>query len=281
MDHGAITSSSSGLRFPDRHASSRAFSPRHQATVGSMATALLGATGKNLPWLLLVIIGAALRLYAIEEQVIIDDEYHALTVALGYSYGHIATHFFGADNSIPLTLLYKVMADTVGVSEWGLRAPQLISGLLLLAVFAWLARRLLPPREALLYATLLALSPQLAFFSRYARPYGVSAFCAGLALAAFVHFLRTGRFRPALLYWAGGVLAIYFHPLAFPFVLGPPGFVVLTLLLRRTHEWKARLRAVIVVTTAVVLMVVALFAAPALNSVAALTGKAGTALYSW
>jgi len=66
-----------------------------------MATALLSATGKNLPWLLLVIIAAALRLTPSRKQVIIDDEYHALTVALGYSYGHIATHFFGADNSIP------------------------------------------------------------------------------------------------------------------------------------------------------------------------------------
>jgi len=147
-------------------------------------------------------------------------------VALGYSYGHIATHFFGADNSIPLTLLYKVMADTVGVSEWGLRAPQLISGLLLLAVFAWLARGLLPPREALLYATLLALSPQLAFFQPLrATVRSERVWCrpspGGVRSLPFA----PAAFRPALLYWAGGVLAIYFHPLAFPFVLGPPGFV--------------------------------------------------------
>jgi len=46
-------------------------------------------------------------LYKIRDQVIFDDEYHALNVALNHDYLYIATHYHESDNCIPLTLLYR------------------------------------------------------------------------------------------------------------------------------------------------------------------------------
>ncbi len=228
---------------------------------------------------LAVLGGAWLRLYALTNQVVLDDEYHAINVALHHPYGAILSRFFGADNSIPLTAIYKFLMDSVGLSELGLRLPQVVCGILLLMTYPFWVRRIAGWPETLLFLVLTAMSPQLIFYSRYARPYAVSTFAAGLAVGAFLLFARTGRGRWLVPYVVGGILAAWFQPLSLPFVLAPVLFFVMT---RRWLDQSvgASVTRAIVAGGAVLVTVALLFTGPALTSLDRLTGKAGQANFS-
>src|SRR5437763_17098071 len=72
-----------------------------------------------------------LRTYGITIQVVIEHEWHALHMLMSSSYWEIFRTFGLADHSIPLTLFYKAMADTVGLAEGRLRLPQAAAGIAL------------------------------------------------------------------------------------------------------------------------------------------------------
>jgi hypothetical protein len=82
-----------------------------------------------------------LRTYGITQQVVIDDEWHAIHKLLFLVVRDHLVTFGMADHSIPLTLLYKAMADTVGLAEGRLRMPQIVCGVALVPVASWLAWR--------------------------------------------------------------------------------------------------------------------------------------------
>src|SRR2546426_6677733 len=71
-----------------------------------------------------VAVGAAIRLDQIREQIVLDDEWHAL-----FGYRRILTHFGWTDVCIPLAVYDKLVADTVGLSEMGMRLPVLLAGI--------------------------------------------------------------------------------------------------------------------------------------------------------
>lgn len=73
------------------------------------------------PLVLAVLVGLALRGY----QIVADDEWHALHTLSFRSYAYILSHFGSADYSIPLTILCKMLARTVGLTELVMRAPML------------------------------------------------------------------------------------------------------------------------------------------------------------
>ena len=58
----------------------------------------------NLLWLLAVIAGTALRLYQLHDQVLVDDEWHALHALLAGGPLDVLLSFGASDHSIPLTL---------------------------------------------------------------------------------------------------------------------------------------------------------------------------------
>jgi len=80
-----------------------------------------------------------LRAWGITTQVVIDDEWHALHKLAEASYSGIFKSFGLSDHSIPLTLFYKWMANSFGLAEGRLRAPQVVCGVALIPVCAWLA----------------------------------------------------------------------------------------------------------------------------------------------
>ena len=96
-----------------------------------------------------VVVGAAIRLDQIREQIVLDDEWHALHAILRFGYGRILTHFGWTDVCIPLAVFDKVVADTVGLSEMWMRLPVLLAGIASLLVLplmlrAWLDRAAKP-----------------------------------------------------------------------------------------------------------------------------------------
>ncbi|HIF40566.1 MAG TPA: hypothetical protein EYQ74_05660 [Planctomycetes bacterium] len=115
--------------------------------------------------------GAYLRLWQLGQQIVVGDEVHALKSAGSGTVGTILTLNGLPDKSIPMALWDHLLIQTVGLSEWGLRFPVLLAGLLALAILTVFAWRQISPLAGVLVAWLAALSPQMVMFSRFARPY--------------------------------------------------------------------------------------------------------------
>jgi len=133
---------------------------------------------------LLTALGIGLRLYRLDDQFLLDDEFHAIMAAARYPLEYLATHFLFAANSIPINLYTRLVHDYYGWDEMSLRLPSIIAGIGLL-VSAWrfsLAHR--KPSEQVLIVGLLAISPVLVYYSRITRPYGLLVWLTFLNSAA-------------------------------------------------------------------------------------------------
>ncbi len=192
-----------------------------------------GGTGPRNDWLWLApptLVGALLRLWGIERQVLAGDEIHALQFAAGHPLATILTETSQeVDHSVPLTALVRLALDAgLESSELLLRAPVLLSGVLLVPVLALMIRRVLDTRVACAFAWLLALSPMLVLYGRILRSYGPILVLALVAVLAFHRWLEKGKRSDALLYAFLAPLAAYFHLVAAVFVAAPLAYAVLS-----------------------------------------------------
>jgi hypothetical protein len=175
-------------------------------------------------WLWPTVVGTALRLYRIDEQVLVEDELHGVRVALGSTVGRILTNYeTGADPCAPLAALVRLVYLATGdVSVLAMRLPSVIAGILLIVVLpSWLASRKdgdFTPGALKVVAWLLALSPSLVLYSRIGRPYALVVLFGVLAAIACDRLWRERGIRPALLYAIAGALTIWFFVGATPFV---------------------------------------------------------------
>ena len=156
-----------------------------------------------------------LRTYAITTQVVIDDEWHAIHKLVSASYEDIFRTFGVADHSIPMTLLYKAMSDTVGLAEGRMRALQIACGIVVVPVSAWLAWRATDDAPAAaLFAFLMSGAPFLVMWSRFARPYAITLLLVVLCVAAIWRW-RTRRSRKLAACAAiTAALSAWFHPIS-------------------------------------------------------------------
>lgn len=165
--------------------------------------------------------GTALRLWQIDIQILIDDEWHAVHKLLRSDPRDILMHLGYADYSIPLTLYYQWLYRTIGLSEWGMHLPPLVAGIgLLLAGPRLLARSFALPVRAL-WAALAAISPLLVYHGKVARPYALTCLLAFVAILCFRAWRQEGRRRDAVAYALATVLAGWLHPVTLPFTLLP------------------------------------------------------------
>ncbi len=164
-----------------------------------------------------VAVGVFLRVWQWPDQILADDEWHALNALLHHDAWHILRHFGHADHSIPLTLYYGLLAETVGLSEWGMRLPLLLAGLATVVLVPWLLRTHLEPMERLCMAALLAISPLAVYYSRTARPYALTILLTFIALWALLHWWREPRIRRAVLYVSCTAMAAWLHPVTLAF----------------------------------------------------------------
>ena len=177
--------------------------------------------GFNALLLVAFIAGVALRVWQIDIQIPIDDEWHAIHKLMRAGPLDIFTHVGYADYSIPLTLYYQWLYRTVGLSEWGLHLPPLVAsiGLLLIGPRLLASSFALPTRA--LWTALIAISPLLVYHGRIARPYALTCLLAFVAILCFRAWRQDGRARDAVVYAAATVLAGWLHAITLPFTLSP------------------------------------------------------------
>ncbi len=228
--------------------------------------------GFRLLFALALAAGAAIRLDQLGAQVLADDEWHALRALHFHGYRWIFTNLGVSDHSIPLTLAYRALADTVGLSEWGMRLPVVVAGIAVVAAGPLLARRFVGAPTAVAFAWLLAIAPVLVYFSRYARPYSIALLCAVVAPLAARRFWASGGRGAWLGLLAAGVLGPWFHLTVLPAVLAPLGVLGILALAKRGPP---RGRALLVLAACVALGLAALLGPPLLSNPEGLGGKSG------
>ena len=93
-----------------------------------------------MPLLVAFCFGSVLRLLHFYSQILVDDEWHAVHKLLTGSYTSILTDFGSADHCIPLTLLYRFLSDWLWLSEFMMRLPVLLVGLVSLLLIPLIFR---------------------------------------------------------------------------------------------------------------------------------------------
>jgi hypothetical protein len=183
-----------------------------------------------------LIAGIVLRAWQLDAQVLLDDEWHALHKLLRADWASVFTRFGYADHSIPLTLYYKWIYETLGLSERQMHAPVLLAGIALVVVAPWLGRAWAAWPTRALWMALLAVSPLLVYHSRTARPYALTSLLTFVAIVAYWRWRRAERRSAGLAtaYVAATWLAGWLHPITLPFTLAP--FVFDGVLLLRREE---------------------------------------------
>jgi hypothetical protein len=199
---------------------------RLRARIGSLTATRVAMIGA-------VIVGIMLRAYQLAGQIVADDEWHALDAAMHMGYSQIASSFGPADYSIPLTLFYRLISQTVGLGEGGIRAPVFVAGVAALVALPLLARAFVGTATSVLFAWLLAVSPLHVYFSRYARPYSLTFLFATIAVAAFLLWQRSRARAWAVTYVVCAVLAVYLHLVVLPTVFAPVAFELAAAVLRK------------------------------------------------
>ena len=220
-------------------------------------------------------LGAWLRLDQFLDQTLIDDEWHAVHQIILSSPSHFMLSFGHADYSIPLTLLYWLQARWFGLSEFGMRLPMMVAGLLTVVLFPLALRKQLGERTVIAFAFLLACSPMLIAFSRMARPYALTLLFSFCAYACLVRATRDGllRWNFAAGYIALSALSLWLHPITGPFLVAP--LLALWWNRLRRQERSLSLRSLLLLSAATALVMAVAILPPLLSDPGALAGKSG------
>lgn len=174
-----------------------------------------------------VALGAWLRLHGLSAQVVQDDEWHAIHKLMSAGYGEIFRSFGLADHSIPLTLLYKAMAETIGLDEIDMRILQAASGIALIGLCARLAwHATANAATTVLFAFLVAAAPFLVLYSRFARPYAITTLLTALVLAGIWRWRSDRSVATAAGICVLAALSSWLHPLSALFPAAALAFVM-------------------------------------------------------
>ncbi|MBI1878125.1 MAG: glycosyltransferase family 39 protein [Chloroflexi bacterium] len=175
--------------------------------------------------LIVILIALALRLALLGEQSLWYDE--GVTWLLSQKPPGELLQWTAADIQPPLYYLLVWETDALfGHSEWALRFPSVIFGVLAVPLIYILARRLFPvmlpgslASAPLLAAAFLAISPLMVYYAQEARMYTLLVFEATLASYLLLKTLQAPpglssfvfRYPAAVAYILTGVAALYTH----------------------------------------------------------------------
>lgn len=226
-----------------------------------------------------ILLGAWLRLDQLGSQTLIDDEWHAVHQLVRSSPGRFMLSLGHDDYSIPLTLYFWAVAQTLGLSELAMRLPLLLAGLATIVVLPWALRGRLDGRVLLVFALGLAASPLLAGYSRMARPYALTLLLSFVALAWLERATREGRMRAWLAcgYVAAAGLSVWLHAITAPFLIAP----LLGLALKRARGHGPSWRALAWLGAMTGLLMALAVLPPLWSDFAALGSKAGKDSIRW
>lgn len=186
-----------------------------------------GRLRRFLPWLLpAVLVGAVPRLWGLSRQIVSGDELHAVKSTVAWSLGKILTTYRLADHCIPLTAYDELLVMAgVPLTEILLRLPAVLAGLATLVVLPSSVEPRLGRPTAVLFGWLVALSPGLIYYSRFARPYApvvLLGFVAGVCFWRYWEEEAQGRgARWGVAYALAAAGAVWFHPGSAPYVAAP------------------------------------------------------------
>lgn len=236
---------------------------------------LASLTKRETVLLCAVMVGAFLRLYQLPNQILFGDEWHAIHAAANSGYFSILSTFGAADRSIPITLYYKVVMNTVGLSETAIRLPFFVGGVLTVMILPIMVRPMTGRAVSNIFAWLLALSPTLIFYSRFARPYAITTFFSFLSCLLFFRWWDTDDRKDAILYALLTIATGYALLVNLPFVLGPFLFyMILSVIEKRKSRGRSFLRlAGLGLMTTVPLLI--LLGPPLYGDFSAISTKAG------
>jgi uncharacterized membrane protein len=161
--------------------------------------------------LLLIVVGAAFRFYALDHQSLWNDELFSLHVA-NLSLSKISGQLEQSDVHPPLYFaLLHFLVKWFGTNEWALRFLSALFGSLTVgAVF--LATRELFSEESAMWASLLCLiAPFHIAYSQEARPYALAGFLCVLSLFALHEAWVRKQSRYYTLYILATAAALYTH----------------------------------------------------------------------
>lgn len=178
-------------------------------------------SGWNLLLVTAFVAGFALRVWQIDIQILLEDEWHAIHKLLRASAFDIVTHLGHADYSIPLTLYYQWLERSVGLSEWSMHAPSVVAAVALLLIGPALLARWSPPPVRAIWLALVAVSPLFVYFAKIARPYALTSVLTFVGIVAFRVWWCEGRRWGAIAYVVTTFLAGWLHLVALAFALLP------------------------------------------------------------
>ncbi|MFH1965688.1 MAG: glycosyltransferase family 39 protein, partial [Acidobacteriota bacterium] len=228
---------------------------------------------KALPAVGIILSGIFFRLYQSTEQILVDDEWHAVHKILMSDYWGIFTDFGMADHCIPFTLLYEFLLNKLWISELMMRLPSITAGFLALLVVPLLLRRIIGNKAAVVTACLLSISPLHVFYSRIARPYALSMLLSFIAVRAF-YFWWTEKGKAWIsVYVITGVSSVWCLLPALPFVAGPFLFAVLHSAFRK--DLKHGVRRLLVPGISFIVGLLVLLLPPFMSKPGAIWEKAG------
>ncbi|OAB60856.1 hypothetical protein AY599_25540 [Leptolyngbya valderiana BDU 20041] len=238
--------------------------------------------GWLLAWAAVLGIGLWLRFWQIDLQILIDDEWHAVHRLMQASYREIFLSFGHADYTIPLTLWFKFLAETIGLSEWRMRALPLLFGSATIVLLPWIMRPWLNREARWLFAALIAVSPLLIHFTRYVRPYALTVPLGFMAMVALWRWWHEGGRGWLVLFVVGAVACAWLHPLTLLFT----GSALLWFLfqalwqIRQHRDWSAFFR---IVPVGILVSVLAglLVLPPLLSDPSAMESKSGIHQIQW
>jgi hypothetical protein len=161
---------------------------------------------------ILTVIGLVLRIYRLEAQSIWRDEAISWSFARQPTVDAVLSMLAVGDLHPPLWyLILHQFIQWFGESEFSLRFPAMLCGVLVIPIGFLLGVYLFNNRFGLLNALILSLSPFLIRYSQEARHYSLLAFVAGLTIYAFVRW-HTQKKTPWLLGFSLAMTAtLYTH----------------------------------------------------------------------
>ena len=239
-----------------------------------------GASAWRIHWIggIGIVLGFLLRLDQIETQILADDEWHSLHYLQHHGYLDIASHFGAlADYCIPLTLLHRLLYETVGITELALRVVPLAAGIAILIALPLLLRPSIGDLAAGILTLLLAVFPLYVYVSRSVRPYSVALLLALVAVVALHSWLQDGTRRHAIAYVVCAALAPWFHLTVVPFVFAPLAWEVLRRLRGSALPTGPRLETLLAVGAAAAAAVLLPLGPPLLRDWGAIANKIGGA----
>ncbi len=187
---------------------------------------------KNQRWLLIILVGLALRLYRLDGQSLWYDE--GITWLLSQMDSPATLiRWTAADIQPPLYYLLIWLTDILyGHTEWALRFPSVLFGTLTIPLMARLARRLWPGRTgdlaAVFAALIFTLSPLMVYYSQEARMYTLLVFEAVLSSYLLLTTLRRTDRLPPVWYALTITAALYTHYFAAFLLLAHAAYALLS-----------------------------------------------------